>query len=178
MAIAKYRFDVFTGTLTLSKAFEKNASIIGSAEQKVLSELMAKYGDALVINRYKPHKASKGLRFAQMEDYIHHTRDGAAMAKQFESVKELSHDQENPYQYVLKWFLDHYPNYSEQPEFDAEGFVIVKAAAPAAENHTETDGSTAEITVSKMAEEPQKTHDISSSNTLQNAYAQDEEDAA
>lgn len=42
MAIAKYRFDVFTGTLTLSKAFEKNASIIGSAEQKVLSELMAK----------------------------------------------------------------------------------------------------------------------------------------
>ncbi len=42
MAIAKYRFDVFTGPLTLSKAFEKNASIIGSAEQKVLSELMAK----------------------------------------------------------------------------------------------------------------------------------------
>ena len=43
MAIAKYRFDVFTGTLTLSKAFEKNASTIGSAEQKLLSEFMAKY---------------------------------------------------------------------------------------------------------------------------------------
>lgn len=178
MAIAKYRFDVFTGTLTLSKAFEKNASIIGSAEQKVLSELMAKYGDALVINRYKPHKASKGLRFAQMEDYILHTRDGAAMAKQFESVKELSHDQEKPYQYVLKWFLAHYPYYTENPEFDEEGFVVVKAAAPATENNTENDGSIAENIVSKMAEEGKKTHDISSSNNQENAYAQDEEDAA
>lgn len=177
MAIAKYRFDVFTNTLTLSKAFEKKASTIGSAEQKVLSELMAKYGDALVINRYKPHKASKGLRYAQMENHILHTRDGAAMLKQFESVKELSNNQEKPYQYVLKWFLDHYPNYSEQPEFDEEGFVVVKAA-PAAENHTENDGSTAENTVQKLAEEGKKTHDISSSNTLQNAYAQDEEDAA
>lgn len=178
MAIAKYRFDVFTGTLTLSEAFEKNAFIIGSAEQKVLSELMAKYGDALVINRYKPHKASKGLRFAQMEDYILHTRDGAAMAKQFESVKELSRNQENPYQYVLKWFLDHYPYYSEQPEFDAEGFVVVKAAAPAAENNTENDGSAAENTVSKLAEGTEKAHDISSSNNQENVYAQDEEDAA
>ena len=93
MAIAKYRFDVFTGTLTLSKAFEKNASIIGSAEQKVLSELMAKYGDALVINRYKPHKHTKGVRFAQMENYIIHTRDGAAMLKQFESVTDAYREQ-------------------------------------------------------------------------------------
>lgn len=178
MAIAKYRFDVFTNTLTLSKTFEKKASTIGSAEQKVLSELMAKYGDALVINRYKPHKASKGLRYAQMENYIIHTRDGAAMLKLFESVKELSHSQDKPYQYVVDWFHDHYPNYTEQPEFDAEGFVIVKAAAPTAENHTENDGSTAENTVSKMAEEGKKTHDISSSNNQENAYAQDEEDAA
>ena len=35
MAIAKYRLDIFTGTLTISKAFEKNASTIGSAEQKL-----------------------------------------------------------------------------------------------------------------------------------------------
>lgn len=178
MAIAKYRFDVFTGTLTLSKTFEKNASIIGSAEQKVLSELMAKYGDALVINRYKPHKHTKGVRFAQMENYIIHTRDGAAMLKQFESVKELSHSQDNPYQYVKDWFLAHYPYYTENPEFDSEGFVVVKAAAPAAENHTENDGSTAENTVQKLAEEGKKTHDISSSNNQENAYAQDEEDAA
>jgi hypothetical protein len=177
MAIAKYRFDVFTGTLTLSKAFEKNASIIGSAEQKVLSELMAKYGDALVINRYKPHKHTKGVRFAQMENYIIHTRDGAAMLKQFESVKELSHSQDKPYQYVKDWFLAHYPYYTENPEFDAEGFVVVKAA-PAAKNHTENDGSTAENTVSKLAEGTEKTHDISSSNTQENAYTQDEEDAA
>ena len=139
---------------------------------------MAKYCDALVINRYKPHKHTKGVRFAQMENYIIHTRDGAAMLKQFESVKELSHSQDNPYQYVKDWFLAHYPYYTENPEFDAEGFVVVKAAAPAAKNHTENDGSAVENTVSKMAEEGKKTHDISSSNNQENAYAQDEEDAA
>lgn len=177
MAIAKYRFDVFTGTLTLSKAFEKNASIIGSAEQKLLSEFMAKYGDALIINRYKPHKASKGLRFAQMEDYILHTRDGATMAKQFESVKELSHDQENPYQYVLKWFLNHYPNYSEQPEFDEEGFVVVKTAASAAENATENDGSAAENDVEKVAEAPVANTEISLVPEAAETAAQTEEAA-
>ena len=178
MAIAKYRFDVFTNTLTISKAFEKNASNIGSAEQKLLSEFMAKYGDSLVIERYAPHKKTKGLRFAQMENYIIHTREADTMLKQFETVKQLSKSQDNPYQYVKDWFLSNYPYYTENPEFDAEGFVVVKAAAPAAENHTENDGSTAENTVSKMAEGTEKTHDNSSSNTLQNAYAQDEEDAA
>ena len=178
MAIAKYRFDVFTGTLTISKAFEKNASTIGSAEQKLLSEFMAKYGDTLIIERYKPHKHTKGVRFAQMENYIIHTRDGAAMLKQFESVKELSYSQDKPYQYVKDWFLAHYPYYTENPEFDEDGFVVVKAAAPAAENHMENDGSTAENTVQKLAEEGKKTHDISSSNNQENAYAQDEEDAA
>lgn len=132
MAIAKYRFDVFDGILTISKAFEKNASTIGSAEQKLLSELIAKYGDALVIERYKPHKASKGLRYAQMENYIIHTRDGAIMMERFESVKQLSKSQENPYQYVKEWFLTHYPYYTENPEFDEEGFVVVKAEAPIA----------------------------------------------
>ena len=178
MAIAKYRFDVFTGTLTLSKAFEKNASIIGSAEQKVLSELMAKYGDALVIDRYAPHKKTKGLRFAQMENYIIRTREADTMLKQFETVKQLSKSQDNPYQYVKDWFLAHYPYYTENPEFDSEGFVVVKAAAPSAENNTENDGSIAENTVEKLAEGTEKTHDISSSNTQENAYTQDEEDAA
>ena len=136
---------------------------------------MAKYGDALIIERYKLHKVTKGLKFAQMENYILHTRDGIAMRKQFETVKQLSKSQENPYQYVLKWFNDHYPHYTEQPEFDEEGYVVVKAAAPTAANHTENDGSTAENTVGKLAEAPR---DVSSSDNQENAYAQDEEDAA
>ena len=154
MAIAKYRFDVFTGTLTISKAFEKKASTIGSAEQKLLSELMAKYADTLIIERYKPHTGTKGLKFAQMENYIIHTRDADAMLKQFETVKQLSKSQKNPYKYVLDWFNINYPNFTEQPEFDDEGYVKVEAAAPStAENTAEVPAANAETSLSSNEEE-------------------------
>lgn len=178
MTIAMYRFDAVDSTLTISKAFEKKAAIPGSAEQKVISELMAQYGDALVIERYKTHKTKKGLTFAQMENHIKHSTNKDKMLEQFGKVKELSKSQKNPYKYVKDWFTKHYANYADQPEFDENNLAKVKAAAPAAEKHTENDGSTAKNTVSKMAEGTEKTHDISSSNTIQNTYAQDEEDAA
>ncbi len=88
MAIAKFRFDVFTNTLTISKAFEKNASTIGSAEQKLLSKLIAKYGDGLIIERYKAHKVQKGLTFAKMENHIKNTANADEMMKRFEKVKQ------------------------------------------------------------------------------------------
>jgi len=151
MSIAKFNFDVFTNTLTISKTFEKNASFPGSAEQKMISEFLTVYGDALVIKRYAAHKVRKGLTFAKMANYIKQTRDAATMLKRFESVKLLSRSQKNPYKYVLEWFTDNYPNYSEQPDFDKDGFVIVKALD---ENHTQNDAENAENTISKLAEEP------------------------
>lgn len=127
MDIAKYRFDVITGTLTISKAFEKNASTIGSAEQKLLSELIAKYGDALIIERYKTHKVKKGLTFAKMENHIKNTANADEMMKRFERVKQLSKSQKNPYKYVLEWFHDNYPKFAEHP-VDDEDFVKAEPA--------------------------------------------------
>lgn len=61
-----------------------------------------------------------------MGEFIAKCRDAEARTARFEQVKALSKAQPSPYAYVKTWFLDNYANYSEQPEFDADGFVIVK----------------------------------------------------
>ena len=125
-ACARYNFDLFSTTLTISKEFEKRAAIPGSIEQLTFCQLMASYGDALVVERYETHQTKKGLTFKQMEVYISKCRNADKRMKEFVTVKELSKGQTSPYKYVKTWFMANYPNYSEQPQFDADGFLIVK----------------------------------------------------
>lgn len=62
MNCAKFNFDVFTKTLTISKTFERNAAIYQSTEQK----MMKKYSNCIVlkgkrnnVNNYKhPQKTN------------------------------------------------------------------------------------------------------------------------
>lgn len=131
--IAQYRFDPFTRTLFISKAFEKNAGIPGTAEQKIVSELLSTYGDTLIIERYKAHKAKKGLNFVKMENHIKNTANADEMMKRFEKVKQLSKSQKNPYKYVLEWFHDNYPKFAEHPVDDE---VSVKAETAEATDTT------------------------------------------
>ena len=128
-ACARYNFDLFSTTLTISKEFEKRAAIPGSIEQLTFCQLMATYGDALVVERYGTHQAKKGLNFKQMEVYISKCRNADKRMTEFVTVKELSKGQTSPYKYVKTWFMENYANYSEQPQFDADGFLIVKTKA-------------------------------------------------
>lgn len=52
--------------------------------------------------------------------------DNPGMKIEKSAAKAPSKVQASPYKYVKTWFLNNYANYSEQPEFDADGFVIVK----------------------------------------------------
>ena len=126
---ARYNFDLFTTKLTVSKEFEKRASIPGSIEQLTFCQYMATYGDALVVVRYEPHQTKKGLTFKQMEVFINKCRDADRRAKEFNAVKDISKGQQSPYNYVKTWFMENYANYSEQPVFDEEEYVVVKTKA-------------------------------------------------
>ncbi len=148
---AKFFMDVTAHTLTISKAFEANAAILGSEEQRLMSKYIEAFGDMLIIEYYKPRKVSKGLTFAQMENYIKHTRDAAAMLERFSTVKQLSKSQPNPYKYVKDWFLAAYPNYTEQPKFDEDGFVIAEAAEAVLPNTKVTTNTLVEETAEEAA---------------------------
>ena len=123
-----YTYNPIENTLTLTEAFAKRAGILHSDEYEIVRKLRMDNPGMTI------HKADKKstkhspmkLSFKQMEEYIGKCRDAETRLARFEQVKGLSKIQPSPYKYVKTWFLDNYANYSEQPVFDADNFVIVK----------------------------------------------------
>ena len=74
----------------------------------------------------------------------------------FDTVKELSKGQQSRYKYVKTWFFANYPNYSETPEFDEEGFIILKSEAQTGDEQKAKEAVTMDVTmpVAAAAAEP------------------------
>ena len=125
--VTGYSFDPITNVVTCSESFLKKASRLNSPEYLVLKQFRAEI-PGLKIEKGEKKSGNRPLNitFAKMEEYIKQCRDGETRLEAFKKVKSLSKIQSSPYQYVRTWFLDNYANYSEQPTFDADGFVVVK----------------------------------------------------
>lgn len=123
-----YTYDALNDTLTITEAFAKRASVLHSAEYEIIREFRATHPGRPInlADKKTSNNHPLKLSFKQMGEFIAKCRDAEARTARFEQVKALSKVQPSPYAYVKTWFLDNYANYSEQPEFDAEGFVIVK----------------------------------------------------
>ena len=125
-----YAFDALALTLTVTADFAKKASKLGTPEYNVLLQFRKDYPAIKIVKRTSNSNGNHaGIKFAQMEDYIAQCRDSETRLATFKKIKSLSKVQSSPYAYVKEWFLNNYANYSEQPEFDDEGFVIVKTKA-------------------------------------------------
>lgn len=126
--IAGYSYDAISNTLTMTATFAKQASQLNTAEYNIVRQLRNDNpGMKIEKSAAKaPSNRPLNITFAKMEEYIKNCRDGEIRLEAFKKVKSLSMIQSSPYQYVRTWFLDNYANYSEQPTFDADGFVIVK----------------------------------------------------
>jgi len=129
MKIARYAFNPLARTLAASPAFLKNASRLDSMEYQIIRQLRADYGEITITEEKSNRKAPAMIRFAQMEKHISQCRDAKERLERFAKIKALSQIQNSPYQYVVTWFMENYANYSEQPQFDADGFLIVKTKA-------------------------------------------------
>lgn len=126
--IAGYSYDALTNTLSLTTSFAKKASQLNTPEYKILLQLRLD-NPGMKIEKATPKASSNrpvSIPFAKMEGFIAQCRDGQKRLDAFNKVKALSKIQTSPYAYVRTWFLDNYANYSDQPEFDADGFVVVK----------------------------------------------------
>lgn len=129
MKIARYAFNPLARTLAASPAFLKNASRLDSTEYQIIRQLRVDYGEITITEEKSNRKAPAMIRFAQMEKHIGQCRDAKERLERFAKIKALSQIQNSPYQYVVTWFMENYANYSEQPQFDADGFLIVKTKA-------------------------------------------------
>ena len=126
-----YRFDHETNTLHITKAFKNAASKLGSPEYKIILELRRDNPAMKIELMDKTRKKNDApkLSYEQMKKFISQCRDADERKKTFERVFALSQAQRSPYHYMKACFLDNYANYSDKPEFDADGFVIVKTKA-------------------------------------------------
>jgi hypothetical protein len=121
-----YNYDALTNTLTISESFAKKASKVGSPEYCIILKLRRDYPD-LTIQKAEKKEGKKGLTYAQMEEFISMHRNAAELKAAFEKVKKLARIQPMPYKYVKTWFDNRFPYFSDQPTFDADGFVVDSA---------------------------------------------------
>ena len=125
-----YNYDVINNTLTLTASFAKQASQLNTPEYKTLLQFRKDNPDLKIeMKEVRKSQNSSSIGFAQMEKFIGQCREADERLKAFERVKALSKVQRSPYKYVKEWFLTNYANYSGNPEFDADNYVIVKTKA-------------------------------------------------
>ena len=128
--MANYTFDALNNTLTISASFAKKASKVGSLEYNIILKLRRDFPN-LTIQQEEKREGKKSITFAQMEAFITMHRNADELTKLFNNVRKLSRVQPMPYKYVKNWFENRFPYYSEQPTFDADGFVIDPATLTA-----------------------------------------------
>ena len=118
-----YNFDALNNTLTISASFAKKASKAGSLEYNVILKLRRDFPN-LTIQQEEKREGKKSINYNKMQEFIDMHRNKDELTKLFNNVRKLSRVQPMPYKYVRTWFDNLFPYYSEQPTFDADGFVI------------------------------------------------------
>lgn len=106
-------------TAQVTKAFQKQAHIFGTAEFKLWREYLEIYHDAQMvtksIKKNPDRKTNRNLTYKNMEKFLSTLPDGENLLEQFKVIKTRSCTQNNPYRFVLEWFEDkvsHYDSYA------------------------------------------------------------------
>ena len=123
-----YSFNPTTLELTISKAFEKNASVYGTDEYRTILNLRKDYPNLKIFvktQKAAEKTANDKLTYTKMRDFIKLCPDSNKRLATFDRVLALSKCQRSPYAYAKHWFLENYANYSSDPEFN-DGYVIPK----------------------------------------------------
>ena len=143
MKTTSYNFDAINTVLTITKDFARKASQLNSPEYKTMLQFRRDYPSLEIVMREGTKKqAASGISFKQMEEFIKQCRDSESRKATYERVKALSKVQRSPYKYGKEWFLPNYANYSENPEFDADNYVIVKTRAQMEQEAAAADAAT------------------------------------
>ena len=131
-----YYYDQLTDVVTMSSAFAKKASQVGTREYGIISQLKKDHPG--VTFKRQADKQHTGLTYDKMRIHISQSkdvegRDAAAMLPEFERQCRLSHVQPMPYRYVTNWFYTHYPDYSE-PVYESKDDAAKPSGNPESED--------------------------------------------
>ena len=98
-------------TITITKAFNKRASIYGTDEFKMLHRAIQDTGYSVIVKTIQK-KSYNGLSFKRMETYIQTQPNSEANLKEFRAVQRVAEAKGAKYPLTKKWFLASFPEYS------------------------------------------------------------------
>ena len=69
------------------------------------------------------------MTYANMEKYMSVFQNADKLLAQFEVVKRQSKLEKCPYQFVLSWFVEQFPDYQELPDFNEKAKNVIDLGA-------------------------------------------------
>ncbi|MBP3657086.1 MAG: hypothetical protein J6K32_10375 [Clostridia bacterium] len=130
MTMTGYSYDALTNILTVTAAFLKKASQYGTAEYNVLKGLRADNPNMKIEKQTRKASSSDDeskrpitAKYADMEHFIKQfpVEQQEELMDRYKKVRAMSKTHRSPYKYVLDWFVDYFPLYGNDAEFDEEG---------------------------------------------------------
>ena len=107
-------------TLTVSKSFNKKASVFGTPECAELAEAEKMFPGFSVVIAVSTKKVYHGLSFERMVDYIITQPNSVQRLNEMERVMEIAKSKGALYPLTKKWFLHTYPEYKDNSVSDGE----------------------------------------------------------
>lgn len=118
-----YKMDFVSNTVTVTKKFYIAATTnLGSTE---FNDLMKFREMGMTVIVKAPAKRSNHrVTYRQMVAYISCLEDAARFLTEFNTVRQASVKEPNPYQHVCDWFDATFPNSHATPIFNEDGKII------------------------------------------------------
>ena len=117
-----YKINYTEMTITVTKSYLKEASIIGSAAYNELAKVRKDFPDFQIVQREiakKPGKKTYGkLTYQVMEDFIkeYEEENAPAALAEFQQIKQFSQFRAGKYAFVKNWFLNRYKDVFKQED--------------------------------------------------------------
>lgn len=151
MNVVKKSTPVFVddNCVQVTKEFAKNARIFGTPEYKIWREIKKDVPDAQMVTKTikrNPGKTvdTRNMTYKHMAMYIRSLDNAETLMVTFEKTIQKSKVQNNPYRYVLGWFLNQFPNANEYKAYfeklaanakqEKSIFTVVKTTAQIVDN--------------------------------------------
>ena len=128
------KVDPSNKTLTISKAFDKRASIYGTDEFKALHGAIQDTGYSVIVKTIQKN-SHKHLTFKRMEEYILTQPNSEANLTEFKAVKEIAKVKGSAYPLTKKWFLAKFPEYKLNEVSENETVTIIKKSETTKEDN-------------------------------------------
>jgi len=113
-----YNLNLADGTLTLSRAFVKKASILNSKEYKQLRQLRNDFADIPDFTIIYPNPIKKethnGLTVEKMKEHIEKQSDKAAVLAELKTIQDKFEGSPAYYAKIKQWFLMKYPEFTAE----------------------------------------------------------------